>query len=432
MDVAVDLRAKNPLYDGSSESMAQIFYPVVILPRWIPAEATHERERSIGLSFTVRRPVGTPAPLPLKPWAGPYRDFMREMNKRYSRASQQFVFQEWDAFMKEFLPTMPDSPSMPSDDIFDYVLKMGLRFQPPLVQYLYGNSPTGFITLRNRDSSHIESTTCEIDPWAGKRTWVDEIVHSIIRQEHQTIPHRQNPNPYRCWIHEFPEMLQGLILKVKNYNSETKKYDEVLKPGRIVAFAKDDINHPPTYRVSIFNNENPLANKDYVDIEVEKEYYDARFRYRESNLDEVTGLDDKHDAAKVIAEARALRFAEEAAKRQVREDARVVREQAKAHKAAETAARVAANAAAAIEAGIAPVSLKRKKKLKAVAVPIPILKPVPEPVPAPLVEAVVVPVPVPIPIPMPEPVVMRKPKRKKDVLPSASAAMAPVSQVSNF
>ena len=44
-DVTVDLRPMNPLYDGSAESDAEIFYPVAICSRWIPMEADREEDR---------------------------------------------------------------------------------------------------------------------------------------------------------------------------------------------------------------------------------------------------------------------------------------------------------------------------------------------------------------------------------------------------
>ena len=366
MDILIDLRAKNPVYDGSADSMAEIFYPVVLLPKWIPAEATHERERSIGISFMMKRPEGTPHPLALKPWVTTYNDFMREMRKRYNRASEEYIFEEWNYFMSTFLPTKPGLPCTPSDDVVDYAFKMGSKFQPPLRKYLYGKSPTGFGILRGRDlSSCSETLMREVDPWFGKRSWVDEIVHNIIVQEHQTIPHRLNQNPYRCWSHEFPEMLQGVIVQVKSYNKVTKKYDDVLKPGRIVAFADDDINHSPTYRVSLFNDIDPLANKEYHDITV-LEYHPARIRFRNIYPDEVSGLDDKHDAAKVIADAREKRMVEEQNKKKAKEDAKLLRDQLrdqqKAAKATAAAAKKAAREAAALEREIAP---KKKQKAKA-------------------------------------------------------------------
>ena len=46
----------------------------------------------------------------------------------------------------------------------------------------------------------------------------------------------------------------------------------------------------------LFNDADPCAKKKCVDISVEKDYYDARIRFRNAHAYEEDGLDDKHEA----------------------------------------------------------------------------------------------------------------------------------------
>ena len=136
---------------------------------------------------------------------------------------------------------------------------MGSKFAPPLSSFLYGPNPTGFDHLHSRSccegsfipsgSSTLDTAFCDAQ-YAGKATWVDQLIKSVVIQDVQTIPHRNNVHPLRRWIFDFPEMLQGVMVKIKTLNKVTRKYEYPLHPGRIVAMTKDDIDHPPIYRVS--------------------------------------------------------------------------------------------------------------------------------------------------------------------------------------
>ena len=373
-DIIVDLREMNPLYNTEADSTAEIFYPVVILPRWMPKESIYEEDRLIGMCFMDKTPVGTPEPMALAPWAAMYRDFIREMKKRYPRSTEEHIFNNWSIFLTKEMPTIPgSSPPIPSDEIMHFIEKYGSDFQPPLGKYLYGPAPMGFDSVRygscssTNDEEIVSMTdefkTLDTNHWSGKTNWIDDMINGIVVQEFQTIPHKLNKDPFRKWEFEFAEMMQGVIVPVKTYNSDTKKFDYPLKPGRIVAYSKDDINHAPIYRVSIFNDEDPLAKKNFVDIDVQREYYQARFRYREAHPDEETGLDDKYDSTKTNAEARAKSLAEKESRIKERQDAKDRREHDKLEKIRlrelekeqKAAARAANNARKITRAVITPV-----------------------------------------------------------------------------
>jgi hypothetical protein len=148
-DVTVDLRPMNPLYDGAADSTAETFYPVILITKWMPSEAIYAEERSVGLSILCKPSEGTPSPHPLRPWAVAYKNFMRDMHSKFPRDCESYIFDDWDSFLKEQMPLVPNaSIPMPSDDIYDFVFAKGGNFQPPLGKYLYGERPLGFEHLR--------------------------------------------------------------------------------------------------------------------------------------------------------------------------------------------------------------------------------------------------------------------------------------------
>lgn len=125
-DVVVDLRELNPLYNENTESLAEIYYPVILLPRWIPRDAIYTSERRICISFMFAWPSGTPDIQELEPWAERYRAFTKDMKKRYPRshASESYIFEEWQRLLQDNMPTVRKSqPGILSDDIVDYMLK---------------------------------------------------------------------------------------------------------------------------------------------------------------------------------------------------------------------------------------------------------------------------------------------------------------------
>ena len=93
--------------------------------------------------------------------------------------------------------------------------------------------------------------------------------------------------------------------------------------------------------MSLFNDEDPLADKKFVDISIPLDYPEARMRFREAHRDEETGLDDKFDSARATLEARQKAAAEKEQARQNREDAKQKRAEEKAKKAAERELRAA-------------------------------------------------------------------------------------------
>ena len=130
---------------------------------------------------------------------------------------------------------------------------------------------------------------------------IDDYVKGVIEQHYQTIPHRNNRDPFKHWVFDFPEMLQYVLVKVKKLNSLTNTYDDIAVEGQIVSKYCDDIDRSTTYRVSLVNDENPLAKKKTVDISADKEYYQARFSYLDKYPDEKTKLDILHEKRKNTA-----------------------------------------------------------------------------------------------------------------------------------
>lgn len=159
-DLSVELREQNPLYDGTSASAAEIYYAVVFASKWMPLEATYVDEQFIGISILDKRPVGTPKPHALKPWAAKYRVFMRGMRAKFPRENEKYIHAAYEKFLQDEMPLVPESsPAQPSDDIFDFVVARGSDFQPPLGKYLYGERPMGFEHLR--DGRKPTVTQCE-------------------------------------------------------------------------------------------------------------------------------------------------------------------------------------------------------------------------------------------------------------------------------
>lgn len=143
--MSVELREQNPLFDGTTDSAAEIYYPIILVSKWMPSEATYDEERFIGMSLLSKSPVGTPKPHQLKPWASQYRKFMNCMRKEFPRESEKYIFQAWERFLLEEMPLVPGiSPPQPSDDIYDFVVAKGSDFQPPLGEFIYGTRPLGF------------------------------------------------------------------------------------------------------------------------------------------------------------------------------------------------------------------------------------------------------------------------------------------------
>lgn len=92
------------------------------------------------------------------------------------------------------------------------------------------------------------------------------------------------------------------MVKVKRLNRETNCFDEVEVEGMIVSKFTNDIDHGDRYRVSISNVANPTAKKKFVDISVDKEYYEARFKFLERMPQQKTALDVLHDKKKIAAD----------------------------------------------------------------------------------------------------------------------------------
>jgi hypothetical protein len=159
-DLSVELREHNPLYDKASNSPAEIYYAVIFVSKWMPFEATYVDEQSIGISILDKRPVGTPKPHALKPWAAKHKAFMRGMRAKFPRESEKYILTAHEQFVQYYMPVVPNVyPVQPSDDIFDFVVTRGSDFQPPLGMYLYGERPMGFEHLR--DGRKPTVTPCE-------------------------------------------------------------------------------------------------------------------------------------------------------------------------------------------------------------------------------------------------------------------------------
>ena len=329
-DITVDLRPMNPLYNESSESTnASCFYPVALLSYWQPERSFYDCDRLPGISFMTQRPHGTPKPLECAKWVEAERRFMGDMRKKYHLSSDKHIFESWESHYREHMPTVPNvEPPVPSDNIAHYMIKKGSDFAPPLGKYLYGPSPMSFEHLHRQTMprSICISTEIESQPeyafteqYQSKATWIDDLIKSVVIQAHQTIPHKLNKDPFRRWEFDSPEIMQGVLVKVKVQKEDSDKFEMRLMPGRIVAFSDDDINHPPMFRVCLFNDEFPCKAKRYVDIVKETEYYDARFRYREKYPHEETSLDDHWDAKLANAKAREERRLQAEEKQRERE-----------------------------------------------------------------------------------------------------------------
>ena len=59
----------------------------------------------------------------------------------------------------------------------------------------------------------------------------------------------RNRHPFKRWLFDCPEMMQGVNIAVKKQDPITKTYNTVMMDGRIVAFCDDDINSGPMFRV---------------------------------------------------------------------------------------------------------------------------------------------------------------------------------------
>ena len=257
-DVGVVLRPLNPLYNGISESKAEVFYPIAVQSSWMPQGSFYEEDRAIGIQFLAVWPTGTPEPENCVPWANNHRLFMQAMKRRYPLSTDLHIFSAWDDHLRKYMPIVPGiEPPRPSDDIYDYMRAHGSSYSPPLSQHLYGPSPIGFHALHGvgwQSFSTVPRVSTSLDTafsgqYDSRQTWVDVLIKSVVQQHHQTIPHVRNRFPFRRWQFDFPEMLQGVLVYVKKQDPVTKTYGNVLMPGRIVAFSDDDQDHGPMYRV---------------------------------------------------------------------------------------------------------------------------------------------------------------------------------------
>ena len=147
-DVTVDLLEIDPVYSEKSESLVEFYEPIIMKTAWMPQEAYYEKDRALGISIMSSWPEGSPVPMALEPWASDYAKFMKAMNRRYSYTGT-FIFREWNAFLDEYMPTVPDIwPRKPSDNILDYINKFGNSVFMPLGTFLYGSNPSGFKHLQ--------------------------------------------------------------------------------------------------------------------------------------------------------------------------------------------------------------------------------------------------------------------------------------------
>jgi len=157
--------------------------------------------------------------------------------------------------------TDDDEQPTPSDDVAHYALKVGAAFQPPLMEYLYGDEPKGFWHLPRASRATSGPTPMPVEPstmdtaftgqFAGKATWADDWLKCVVTQHCPTIPHVKDKFPRINWRFNFPEMLQGVIVNVAVWNPVLNKYPVVAREGRIVAYVDDSIDHPPRFRVRI-------------------------------------------------------------------------------------------------------------------------------------------------------------------------------------
>lgn len=257
-DVGVLLRPLNPLYNGVSESKAEVFYPVIVQSNWIPQGSYYPEDQAIGIQYMTSWPTGTPKPQEIVPWSNDYRKFMLAMRRKYPLSSDEHIFDAWKDHIREHLPITPNSePPVPSDSIYDYIEGHGSSFKPPLSKYLYGSSPMGFEHLHPtgwQSSSNTPTVSPSLDTafegeYDSRQSWVDQLIKSVVQQHHQTIPHMLNRHPFKRWVFDCPEMNQGVIVHVKTQDPVTKTYSYPLMPGRIVAFCNDDVNEAPVFKV---------------------------------------------------------------------------------------------------------------------------------------------------------------------------------------
>ena len=256
-DVGVVLRPLNPLYNGVSESRAEVFYPVIVQSVWMPQGSFYEEDQAIGIQYMTEWPTGTPEPEACEPWSNRYRLFMNSMQNKYPLATEQHIFASWNDHLREHMPIKPDSnPPIPSDDIHDYMRVHGSSFSPPLSKYLYGPSPIGFDGLHAKgwkSSNPTPTVSTSLDTaftgdYDSRSSWVD-VMKSVVQQHHQSVEHVRNKYPFKRWVFDCPEMMQGVIVPVKTFDPTSKKYYYPLQPGRIVAFCDDDQDSGPMFRV---------------------------------------------------------------------------------------------------------------------------------------------------------------------------------------
>ena len=107
-----------------------------------------------------------------------------------------------------------------------------------------------------------------------------------------------------------------VMVTIKKFNSETRKYDDVEVSGRIVSKFVDDIDFGTMYRVSI-TNDVATERKKFIDISAEKDYYVCRFKYLQNNLNEKSVLDASHDKKKKAADLKEKRLRMKAIKNNV-------------------------------------------------------------------------------------------------------------------
>ena len=257
-DVGVVLRPLNPLYNGVSESDAEIYYPLIVSSEWMPQGSYYEEDRAVGISYMLTWPSGTPKPHDCEPWADRYRSFMVAMKKRYHQASAAYIFAAWDDHLIKYMPIVPNSnPPQPSDNICDLMAVQGSLFKPPLSKYLYGPSPMGFHQLHAsgwKSSSNTPTVSTSLETaFSGenesRQSWVDVYVKSVVQQHHQTVPHVRNKHPFKRWTFDRPEMMQGVIVNVKTKDPNSGTFSSVLKPGRIVSWCDDDVDEGPMFKV---------------------------------------------------------------------------------------------------------------------------------------------------------------------------------------
>lgn len=111
----------------------------------------------------------------------------------------------------------------------------------------------------------------------------------------------------------------------------------------------------------LYNDSDPCAKKKNVDIYVEKDYYDARFRYRDAYPHEENALDDKQDGHHADAKVKEARLADAQERKIARDTATAVRKAATEKAAADRAANAVIRQAAAA-ANVAQKAADKAKK----------------------------------------------------------------------